>query len=337
MKKQIPADLLNKYLKGQCTTGEEAFINKWYDSHERDFDHISSISDAQKQVLKSRIRSRIAANVDTAYQPGNYNFRNKVRAIIYALSGTAASILVIFLLLQNHKTRIINNGPGILVITNNTPNIYEQVLSDGSHVWLNPGAQIRYPKAFSGNKREVRMSGESFFEVTKNPAKPFIIYSGNLVTKVWGTSFRVRDDKNLPYADVTVVTGKVSVRLTHAGALHVAKTASYNANEEVMIYPDQNVTYTKGTSVFKEIPKADMKELRIWKKINVAFDNKQMSEVLPVLEKQFDVNITAANDKIKAYLLNADFNDLNLPQVLELLHKTLNVSYEIKGRDITLK
>jgi len=335
MKKQISAELLNKYLKGQCTPEEEAHIDQWYSSYQNNFDHISSISDSQKEVIKSRIQSRVNQNIDLKRQPAD-PARGKVRAIVFALSGVAASVLIVLAILLNHQTSNTANNSDVLIVTNNTSNIYEQILSDGSHVWLNPGAQIKFSKVFSGNKREISMTGESFFEITKNPAKPFVIYSGNLVTKVWGTSFRIRDSKNMPYADVTVVTGKVSVKLLHTGSLHTKNAISDGGNGEVMIYPTQKVTYNKVNEAFKESIKTDMKDLQIWKKINVEFDSRPMSDVLPVLDKEFDVNITANDDKINAYLLNADFNGLNLMQVLELVHKTLNVNYEMKGNNIIL-
>jgi len=336
MKKQLTARLLNRYLKGDCTNEEEAFVNEWYNSFGNDDDHISLISDTEKEILKSRIRSGIrgpeANGALVVHHP-----RSNRRLLIYALSGVAACFILAFVLLLNRSSlKTPQAGAEMVIVTNNTPNIYNQELSDGSHVWLSPGAVLKFSKVFSGQTREVHMTGESFFEVTKNPLKPFIIYSGNLVTKVWGTSFRVRDSKSLSFADVAVVTGKVSVKLIHNGSLKSGSGVKSGMNTEVMIYPDQKVTYTKNDQVFKESPKTDMKELHIWKKINIMFDNKQVKDLLPVLNKAFDVNLNTRDEKVNSYLLNADFNGLNLPEVLELLHKTLNINYVMNGADIVL-
>ncbi|MDP9077622.1 MAG: FecR domain-containing protein [Bacteroidota bacterium] len=335
MKKQLSAHLLNKYLQGECTPEEEVLINEWYKSFEGDDDHISSISETEREILKSRIRQGIKRPIP-AEVPVIDHPRSRTRLLIYSIPAIAACVIIALTVLLNHNDAKQPASAEMVSITNNTPNIYNQGLSDGSHVWLSPGAQIKFSKVFSGHTREVYMSGESFFEVTKNAAKPFIIYSANLVTKVWGTSFRVRDSKRLRFADVTVVTGKVSVKLLHEGSLQTGRDTHSMKSQEVMIYPDQQAIYNKNVAVLNDIHKADMKELRIWKKLNIVFDNKQMKDVLPVLNKEFGVNIYTRDEKIGSYLLNADFNGLNLPDVLELLHKTLNIRYVMDGADISL-
>lgn len=331
MKKQIPAYLLKKYLKGQCTAEEELAVEEWYNSFENESDHISAISALQKRRLKSRIKSRIGTAIDD-----RHSSNRSLKYIVYAVSGIAASLIIAFVFFKKAAKAPVGDT-GLITVTNTTKNIYKQVLSDGSHVWMMPGAQISYDRNFTGNKREITLTGESFFEVTKNPSKPFIIYSGNLITKVWGTSFRVRDSKELPYADVTVVTGKVSVKLLHPSSFHKQIKASSNIADEVMIYPNQQVTYVKKSEQFAEKPKADMTALVIWKKTSISFDNRPLKEVIPALDKAYHVNITTADEKIKSYLLNADFNGINFPEIMEILHKALDVDYEIKGQDVVLK
>jgi len=332
MRKQLPAYLLNKYLKGQCTPEEETSVEEWYNSFEDEDDYLSSISAVQKRKLKNRIRTRVEHNVD----PVKSVKRLSLQYIGYVASGIAASLLIVFLF-SHKQTNTTVNPLKLVTITNTTKNISEQTLSDGSHVWMMPGAQLKYNQTFAGNTRQVTLTGESFFEVTKNPAKPFIIYSGNLITKVWGTSFRVRDSKELAFADVTVLTGKVSVKLAHPSNLHNNKSLGSNRIDEVMIYPNQQVTYLKKQQGLNEKPKADMTALNIWKKPSLGFDNKPLKEVIPVLDKAFNVNISTSNEKINAYLLNADFNGLNFPQIMEILHKALDITYEIKGQDVMLK
>ncbi|SDD74117.1 FecR family protein [Mucilaginibacter pineti] len=339
MNEPITAYLLNKYLQGDCTPEEEAVVKEWYNSFEADTDHISAISEPQKQAIKDRLRNNIQAriaslNEEPVFETQPQVQKSNVRTLIYTLSGVAAAVIIFFGIYFNKQTAAPDTADNVELVnvTNTTKSIYEQVLSDGSHVWLSPGAQLKFSKKFTGNTREVTMTGESFFEITKNPAKPFIIYSNNMVTKVWGTSFRVRDSKNLSFADVSVVTGKVSVKLVKSNSFgHNNK-----ALNEVMIYPNQQVTYSKKNNELKEKFNIDIKELHIWKKVNISFDNATIESVMPVLNKRFEVNIHTADTKLNAYLLNADFNDLNLPQIMELLKKTLNVSYEVDGTDILL-
>lgn len=332
MSKQLPTYLVDKYLKGQCTPEEEASLEEWYNSFQDDTDYLSFVSVEEKNELKNRIRNRIESNINSVkyIKPKK---RNTLTYLACTISGVAATLIVGLILIRPGKIQA--KSIKLITVTNNTKNIFEQVLSDGSHVWMMPGAKIKYAQIFTGNKREITLSGESFFEVTKNPAKPFIVYSGNLVTKVWGTSFRVRDSGELPYADVTVLTGKVSVKLLHPDALH-----NYSATpslKEVMIYPNQQVSYAKKQHLFKEQLKPQMEGLSIWKKENLSFDNKPVKDVIPVLNKAFDINISTAGQKIDSYLLSADFNGLNFPEIMEMIHKALNVNYEISGKDVIIK
>lgn len=339
MKKQLPASLLRKYLSGQCNPDEEALIEEWYASFENDEDYTSSVSEQQKQRLKDNIRQSISDKILTAAnEPVVPNKRSKVRQLVWATVGIAAALLIMFAVIRHDRapanTSVAVNEANS--ISNRTSTISETTLSDGSHVWMMPGASLQYHKLFSANRREVNLSGEAFFEVTKNPTRPFIIYSHNLITKVWGTSFRVRDSEGLSFADVTVMTGKVSVKLVHPDNFPKSSDTRSNANE-VMIYPSQQVTYLKQDKSFTEKPKADMAAMLIWKKPEITFNNRPMREVIPVLNKTFNINISTSEDNINSLLLTADLNGLNFPEIMQMLHKALGINYNINGQNIVLK
>ena len=81
-------------------------------------------------------------------------------------------------------------------------------LPDGSKVTLSKDSRLSYGKKFDGNKREVFLSGEAFFEVAKNPARPFLVYSNGLITKVLGTSFKITAFEQDTRVVVAVKTGE---------------------------------------------------------------------------------------------------------------------------------
>ena len=87
--------------------------------------------------------------------------------------------------------------------TNNSNKPQIITLSDGSSVLLQPNSKLSYPKIFTGNERKVYLSGEGFFEISKNPKKPFFVYANEIVTKVVGTSFRVKAYSDQPDVEVT--------------------------------------------------------------------------------------------------------------------------------------
>lgn len=133
----------------------------------------------------------------------------------------AASVVFLFtityLLSTNHEHKVSNitvSAPtyGQLLSVGTTTGQWKNVrLADGTRIWLSPSSVLKYPAEFTGNVREVNLSGEAFFEVAHDTQHPFIIYSGNIETKVLGTSFNIQAYDNQEDISITVVTGKVNV------------------------------------------------------------------------------------------------------------------------------
>lgn len=326
MSENISRALIQKYLDGTCTQQEIILLHEWYNSFESAPDPLTELSDRQRSELKRRMLSRIRLNT-SGEEKKSYPLKSKVRMLMYGLSGAAAIFIFIFLFafLKNKKL-----SPSVSVdvseevsINNLSKSIYKASLSDGSVVWLGPNSSLRYPRNFHGKFREVSMKGEAFFEVAKDHSHPFIIYSGEIITKVWGTSFRVRDCQDIQ-AEVSVVTGKVSVSIPKLN------------HSEVMLYPDQKVTYLKAENRLKKEREKKISSMKIWKKTSLSFDNVPLSDVIATLNSEFATHISTNDASLRKYVLKADFNDQSLPYILEMLEKSLNVSYEINGKDIVL-
>jgi transmembrane sensor len=168
------------------------------------------------------------------------------------------------------------------------------------------------------------MMGEAFFEVHKDHQHPFIIYSGGLVTRVWGTSFRIRAYQNIP-TEVSVATGKVSVRIPKQNAA------------EVMLLPNQRVTYLKAEDALKTDKKTKDASMQMWQKARLSFNNMPLNEVMRRLNKRFGVSISTEDEALSHFVLDADFTDQNLPAILEMMEKSLELSYEFNDKGIILK
>ncbi|WP_353132850.1 FecR family protein [Pseudopedobacter sp.] len=315
--------LVTKYLNNECTPEEIHCLNEWYNSFDDEQNPIDSLSDLQRQQLKQHLRQRIKNNIALtnlqSIETSNHSKRPISR--IYFLSGIAATVLVVLgIFLFKHYNKV----SAEVVAFNQSKNIQKLVLEDGSTVWLNPNSKIVYPKKFSSTDREITMSGEVFFEVKPDAGRPFIIHSDNIITRVLGTSFLVRAKKGIP-AEVSVVTGKVSVRLQQ----------QYE-DAGVILQPDQKVTYSKIDNALKKERENDNSELSMWRKATLTFNNITLKDVIPILDKKFGVNITTSNKHLLNFSLEADFTDQSLPSILEMLEKSLDLKYEINGRKIIL-
>lgn len=325
MEKDILQKLIEKYLKGNCTPEEVAAIHEWYNSFEEEQDPVDFISSQQQQELKERLLTNIKRNVATGnVRSREINSRKNIsRTLIYMLSGVAAMVILtigVFFYIQKTSSSL---DLGDVHVVNMTKTIQKLVLSDGSIIWLNPKSKVIYPQNFTSTQREIKMQGEAFFEVTPDPRRPFIIYSANVITRVWGTSFRIRAYENIP-VEVSVLTGKVSVQL------------QTKEKSELILLPHQTATYLKNADLLKKGVEKKTSAMSIWKKETLTFDNEPIREVIKVLNTHFEVNISTADEKLLDYVLKADFTDQSLPSILEMLRKSLDVENEISEGGIIL-
>jgi ferric-dicitrate binding protein FerR (iron transport regulator) len=200
------------------------------------------------------------------------------------------------------------------------------VLADGSTVVLQPDSRITYPARFEGKKREVFLNGEAFFEVAKNPDKPFYVYAHTLATKVLGTSFKVSafDDKEVK---VVVKTGKVSVFPMTKEAI-----ASQHADDKLagmVLTPNQQIVFeSKELRLTRSlVPDPKVLELPIQRQ-SFEFKGTPIADVFATLEKSYGVKIIFDAEVMKDCYLTASLSDEPLFEKMSLICKTIGAEYE---------
>ena len=333
MSLKVPSQLIDKYLNGQCSVEEEKVVIDWYKSFNSSTDPISHLSEEQQEMLKSRMLNRIRTKAFEKFAQSSEPKVLPLRKYFYAAASIAAAVLIVFALFLPGVKQETSLNQGIKKVvskrvhfTNTLARIHKYTLPDGSIIWLQPKAIISYNRAFVANTREVDLEGEAFFDVQKDARRPFLIHSGGVVTKVLGTSFNVKSSSN--QTEVFVMTGKVFVY-----------TSSDAANaKSVYLLPEQKATYErKKNELVKYEKERDLNPaLGMWKKNTLSFDNVPVNNVIKTLNKEFKTNIILTDPEISHYALNADFTDVNLPAILELLCKSLNIKYEIQEDHIVI-
>ncbi|MDR6944711.1 FecR family protein [Mucilaginibacter pocheonensis] len=345
MKKKLPADLLEKYFAGNCNEQEIAEIRSWYESFELDQDDVSNLSEDEKKAFKITMWNSIEDNIKAAENDNifqlNKGWSTRFKSVIYWVTSSAAVLLILFLVKYKvpSKNSVQENNEKLMV-TNTTNTIRKVILSDSSMVWISPQSTLTYLKVFDKNKREVTLTGEAFFEVTKDHKRPFSIYTGNVVTKVWGTSFRIRSYVQDKTTRVNVITGKVSVSLTgqkeKSEELNAAGQTN-DVNQGVMLLPNQEAVYDKQLDHLQKNDEVKDTSIDMWKKMSLSFNNTRIKEVFAVLNKNFHVHISSGDEKINSDYLKADFTNENLPAIMDILKKTLDVNYTVHGNEFVLE
>ena len=321
------SELLKRYLNGDCNEDEAVIVEQWYTIHETDADYLDTLSGDERNLLQHRMLDKVMDNVTPL----------KVIPLYKKWwVGTAAALIMITLaaILFSPKSgkKVFNSDD--VVYSNISGSILKKTLPDGSTVWLQPNASLRVPRVFTAHARRVTMNGECFFEITKNPKRPFIITSAHIITKVWGTSFKVVDYDKSTGAMVKVLSGKVSVSkkdpskpLADAGI----------TGEDIMLAPQQKVTYTEATKVLLTDRTADMTDMSLWNRVDFTFDAVKLSSIAAALSERFNVEIIFADAHLKDKVMTADLSGLNLPEVLDVLKASMKINYDIKGNQVTLK
>jgi transmembrane sensor len=200
-------------------------------------------------------------------------------------------------------------------------------LEDGSSILLQPSSKITYPAHFANSKREVFLSGEAFFEVAKNPDKPFYVYANTLATKVLGTSFKISAFENAKDIKVVVKTGRVSV-------FPITKESILNQQADnklggMVLTPNQQITFsTKELRLTRSLIKnPKLLELPIQSQ-SFVFKGTPISEVFATLEKSYGVKIVFDAELMKNCYLTASLSDEPLFEKLGLICKTIGARYE---------
>ena len=178
--------------------------------------------------------------------------------------------------------------------TINTPRggQYRVTLPDGTKVWLNAASSITFPAAFTGNKREVKIDGEVYFEVTPNKQQPFMVnVDGRSSVEVLGTSFNVnayRDEENI---NTTLLEGSVAVSLP--GAMKQQDNA--NMQTRTVLKPGQQARIAASTAQKSPsgivIINADTGKVVAWKNGAFNFENTSLEEGMRQLARWYDLEI----------------------------------------------
>ncbi|MVN92870.1 FecR family protein [Mucilaginibacter aquatilis] len=314
---KITPQLIRKYLNNTCTPEEKEFVDEWYNSFDEHPDPLRFLDEVEQEGLKRSMYNRFTQSVEQKREKGGGSFfSGKLYAVFCAAAGIAALLLLIVKIADTRSTTIDaqpTNLKANVTFKNTGSSILKRILPDRSIVWLNPESAITYPDKFDDHTREVKLTGEAFFEVTKDKAHPFIINSGELITRVWGTSFRVKALKNAP-AEVSVVTGKVSVTQSEKG-------------QEVMLVANQRVTLLNHNKMVKHEGKQIENEMRIWKKVSLSFEDAPLSKVFAALNQRFGIRIYTKEANLNALTFTADFTDQSLPAILEMIKESVNAAY----------
>ncbi len=196
-------------------------------------------------------------------------------------------------------------------------NQYSLVLADGSTVWLNALSSIRFPTSFNGKERKVEISGEAYFEVAKNPSKPFRVVANGSEVEVLGTHFNINAYADEPGVKTTLVEGLVKVRKDKAVQ---------------MLSPGQQAVIEPGGEI-KLSRNADITEILAWKDGYFLFNNTNLHQLMREIARWYDVDISVEGNVDDDGFSGKIPRNVMLSKLLRILELN-DVNFRMEGKKL---
>ncbi|MEZ4905268.1 MAG: FecR family protein [Spirosomataceae bacterium] len=316
-------ELSKRYLEGNTSQEEDAFLKQWLDEQRETHLNMPKL---QRNEIEKRMWQTIRKQIRLP--------STVLLTRLAWISGMAACIIIGFIWFGS-KTTSLSISSTIasdsyqeeveIEVKNKTLSQQEVNLEDGTVVLLKQNSSLVYNKTFNQLKREVYLKGEAFFKVKKDVSKPFVVHTGELITEVLGTSFNIKQNTEINTIEVAVTTGRVSV--------YAEKSIQKEEKNGVILTPNQRVLFDVSSKnivpSIVENPAIIISSEKAQSRL--VFQATSLQMVLNSLSDLYGIEFMIANPKVKDCRITADLNGLSMFTQLELICKSIDATYEKRG------
>lgn len=316
--------IIADFLMGKCSEEELRALNSWLESEE----NARTLFLAEELYCLGKAGDKVAD--DKAIEKAEERLMQRLaeekkvlrKKLMFRKWMQYAAIVVGVFFLGGAGYWMYWNGknkpePMVTVMASNT--VKELMLPDGTKVWLNKNTTLQYVRGFAGNERLVRLDGEGYFDVKRNPAKPFIVQSEAMQVKVLGTVFNMKAGKDVK-AVATLLKGEVEVKGNHGEGL-------------IVLSPGQQAELDGMTR--KLTVKAAEPGIEGWH--DTVFNLKQADiyTLCKILEKAYNVKIVLAPgiDTVKTYSGPLKRKE-TVDATLDLIKNSIGIQYKVVGGSV---
>lgn len=317
--------LLTSYLSGDLSDENRIIVDRWRQEsteNEKLFNEMQygwnalPILQEMEQFNSFEALKKISPRLEKEDSDNRWiNILQRIAAILIIPLVAYAS----FMTISNISLKRFSEKESIIQTISARQGMVSQLsLSDGTKVWLNSGSTLQFPLKFTGKKRQVRLTGEAYFEVAKNKNQPFLINAHELNVEVLGTSFNIVSYDDESVSEVVLVNGEVKL---YAYADNKVKQFG-------LMHPGQRAIYAKKTqeASFEEV---NVDKYVAWRKGMLILRDDSMNEVVKRLSRWFNIEISVKDPEINDYIYKATFSNETLVQVLSMLKISAPIDYRI--------
>ena len=343
MEHTLQEDLIGKYLSGELSAREEGELMAWVEASTQNREvfeemvQLWSLSETSPDpefpvnlpkawaALDSRIdlgEDTLVAEpaVSTAKPALQALPQPKVRSLNWAWSAAAA---VAVLVVAAWWVFMRDTTPETLAFSTPDNQSRSITLPDHSQIQLNENSTLSY--TFDGDTRKVVLSGEAFFDVEKDPKHPFLIETGEVQTRVLGTSFNIRAYPDEEKVKVSVKTGRVEMRKV--------ETTPQKTRPPLELLPGNTGVYTNKSATLEKSQDVATEDVDSWQQGTIVFPfGTALSEVIPAVEKFYNIQIKADKSILNKTMAGARFpRDMKIQDALNIITESVTGKLTVEG------
>ncbi len=343
--------LIEKYFLGKCTPKEEKLVKAWLETMKEDFYDLSIIEedwykfDIENEQNKewdpnptlSRLRQEINKEKSSKHihlkqsYPKEDISKNKTKVSAIAATLTLFLTVGIFFYWKTsiqEQDSLASNAIETPLVTKSTKSGERSILklSDGTVVKLNANSSITFKKQFENDKRQVKLSGEAFFEVAHDSLRPFEVLTNDLKKTVLGTTFNVKAYPNQSETMVSLLEGKVEVSDMENRA---------EERNSVVLSPLQELLYNRQNAEMRTKPLD--KDKIAWKYGILIFKSATIDEIAATLESWYGVKVLYPKNRYNSLRFTGKFDNKTLRHVMEGIRLTAHFKFELEGKKLKIE
>ncbi|MBD1420767.1 FecR family protein [Sphingobacterium chuzhouense] len=266
----------------------------------------------------------------------------------------AASVLLIIGITTLFYGNLILKNDSITTILVEVPKGEKKIVTmpDGTQIWLNGGSVIQYSSTFGKKDRNIILSGEAYFTVTKNSTLPMVVEAKQVKVEVLGTIFNIRAYEDEPKVETVLVEGKVQLYINNdKSELHTmapgdiieiaprkpAPLTDNNHDTTFLSIKKINDDFVLTKKHFANTQEQGLPAAVAWKDDILVFDNEPLASAISKIEKWYNVEINVTNPTLNTLRISGTFEEDSVEQLLSIL-KITGATFEYRiGKDgITL-
>lgn len=343
-------ELLAKKKSGVITLSEKAELDRYLENNEDDaavshllddwYNVTYSFSQSCEQDTVQKILNRLNNKID-AQQKQEHKLKG--RNLWIKISAIAAAFIIGFFGYLYYITSDIPVTKSPNIVSTKKGSKSSIVLPDGTKVWINADTRLSYDESTWGSARDVQLEGEAYFDVVKDIKRPFTVHTNTMDVKVTGTAFNVRAYANEKRTETTLIRGSVEVSLKKKEGKKIILTPN-----DKLVVPNSYVQSAPEKEKLKQPDSEAIQLLTIkanivdsvketqWTKNRLVFEKETFSDIIPVLERWYDVKIDLKKSALSGKTFSGTFENDSLEDVLESFKFSLGFNYAVQKNKIII-